>query len=170
VGFVIGRVNPAAPKAAAPASVEEPTSDLARCIKVLDGDTVRVRWRGLKEDVRILGIDCPETRRGKKLTEQARSLHLDPDFVLRYGEIAKKTTSSWLLNRSVTLVFPNDEVQRDAFGRLLAYVEEQGVDVGARLLAGGNAFLWDSVHPRRETYLLLEADARKQKKGAWRAL
>lgn len=142
--------------------------NLAQCIKVLDGDTIRVLWQGTEEDVRILGIDCPETRNGKKLTEQSQTLHLKKEYVLNYGKIAKKTTSSWLLNRDVSLVFPNDEVKRDSFGRLLCYVEDQGVDIGERLLAGGNAFLWDSEHPRRDTYQLLETEAQRQKKGVWR--
>jgi len=165
-GFAIGRATAPEPD---PAKSEEPSQFLAQCIKVLDGDTIRVRWQGRVEDVRILGIDCPEIRRGNKLDEQAERLNLDEDDVLEYGEIAKKTTASWLLERHVRLVFPGDEVKRDSFGRLLSYVEEQGVDIGERLLAGGNAFARDAEHPRRDTYALLQNEAQKQKKGVWRA-
>ena len=143
---------------------------LANCIKVLDGDTIRVEWLGQIEDVRILGIDCPETRRGNKLNRQVKRTQMEQDFVKNYGEIAKKVSTNWLLNQQVRLVFPDDKVERDSFGRLLAYVEQRGVDIGERLILGGNTFLWDAVHPRQETYLLFEAEAKKLKKGIWRNL
>lgn len=168
-GLLIGRGtrSPKTPDSDLSNTVPAP-GNLVKCIKVLDGDTIRVKWRGNIEDVRILGIDCPETKHGKKLTQQAQSLRLKKEYVLNYGKIARSTTENWLLNRDVNLVFPGDKVQRDSFGRLLAYVEEHGVDIGERLLSGGNAFLWDSEHPRRDTYELLESEAKKKRKGVWR--
>jgi micrococcal nuclease len=171
IGLAIGRHAPGRPAASAPAappvSLPPAAANEARCVGVLDGDTVRVEWQGNTEEIRLLGIDCPETRQGKKLQEQAQRRHLKADFVMRYGQIASGTTENWLLNRNLRIVFPSGKVERDSFGRLLAYVEQQGVDIGERLLLGGNAFLWDDVHPRQESYQLFMAEAKRQKKGIW---
>lgn len=164
IGFTVGRATAPKPTEHLPT----PAATIATCVSVLDGDTIRVMWNQTEEDIRLLGIDCPETKNSRKLQEQASKLHLKKEYVLQYGEIARKTTESWLLNRDIHIVFPSDEVSRDAFGRLLAYVEQQGVDVGERLLRGGNAFLWEEPHPREETYRLLADDAKRQNKGIWR--
>jgi micrococcal nuclease len=166
-GFVIGRIS--APDTPPPLA-QEASRPAARCLRVLDGDTIRIEWQGRNEDVRMLGIDCPETKRSRKLQEQAQKLGIEPDALQRYGEIARKTTENWLLNRDVHIIFAGDDVRRDSFGRLLAYVEQQGIDIGERLLLGGNAMLAEyDVHPRNETYRLFEAEARRDKKGIWRA-
>lgn len=141
---------------------------LALCTRVLDGDTVEVEWMGNTEHVRILGIDAPETRRTSSLRSQAERLEMDPEFLLQYGDVAKKTVEMWLLDRRVRLVFPDDEVLRDSFGRLLAYVELQETDIGERLLLGGNAIVYEAEHPREEAYLLFQAEAQKQQRGIWR--
>lgn len=142
----------------------------ALCVRVLDGDTIEVEWMGQSERVRILGIDAPETRRTRTLREQAKLLSLDEDYVLRYGENARMIVNNWLLERKVRLVFPGDEINRDNFGRLLCYVELQGTDIGERLLLGGNAIIYDSDHPRRETYKLFQGEAQKNRRGIWRNL
>ena len=103
---------------------------LARCVGVLDGDTIKIIWKDTKETVRILGIDTPETRAISRLEKQAKELNLSEPELKKYGNIAKQTAQNWLLDQNVRLVFPSDEVKRDSFGRLLAYVEQQGIDIG----------------------------------------
>lgn len=142
----------------------------AICTRVIDGDTIEVEWMGQAERVRILGIDAPETRRTRSLREQAELLQMEPDFLLRYGGIATQIVENWLLDRSVRLVFPEDEVLRDNFGRLLCYVELHGTDIGERLLLGGNAIVYDAPHPREEAYRLFQAEAQNQRRGIWRNL
>lgn len=141
---------------------------LALCTRVIDGDTIVVEWMGNEERVRILGIDAPETRRTRSLRAQAEMLEMDPELLLRYGDIATKTVENWLLNRSVRLIFPEDQVLRDNFGRLLCYVELQGTDIGERLLLGGNAVVYDAPHPRAEAYSLFQKEAQQQQRGIWR--
>jgi len=159
-------------------SIQSPTQDkekrdrpeLAQCVRAVDGDTIEVEWLGNTERVRILGIDAPETRRGQSLKAQAELLSMDPEFLLRYGDIARTIVENWLLDRPVRLIFPDDEVVRDSFGRLLCYVEQQGVDIGERLLLGGNAIIYEAEHPRMDTYQLFQAESQKQRRGIWRNL
>ncbi len=154
--------------------VYEPAEDegwpLALCTRVIDGDTIVVEWMGNEERVRILGIDAPETRRTRSLRAQAELLNMDIEFLLQYGDVATRTVEMWLLDRQVRLIFPEDQILRDNFGRLLCYVELQGTDIGERLLLGGNAIVYDAEHPREEAYRLFQAEAQKQRRGIWRNL
>ncbi len=163
VGYVIKPVEYAVQE-------EEDGFPPALCTRVIDGDTIVVEWMGNKERVRVLGIDTPETRRTRGLREQAELLDMDPEFLLQYGDIATKAVENFVLNRKVRLIFPEDEVRRDNFGRLLCYVEIQGMDIGERLLLWGHAIVYDAPHPREEAYLLFQAEAQKQRRGIWRNL
>ncbi len=163
-GLVTGRLTPRTTYV----PQEEEGWPLANCTRVIDGDTIVVEWMGNEERVRILGIDAPEVRRTRSLRAQAEMLNMDPEFLLRYGDIATKTVENWLLNRPVRLIFPEDEIIRDNFGRLLCYVELQGTDIGERLLLGGNAMIYEAPHPREEAYELFQQEAQQQRRGIWR--
>ncbi|MDO5695656.1 MAG: thermonuclease family protein [Eubacteriales bacterium] len=76
--------------------------------RVVDGDTIKVRFEGHEERVRLIGIDTPE------------SVHPDKKRNLPEGKIASDYTKSRLSNRTVQLEF--DAQERDKYGRLLAYV------------------------------------------------
>jgi micrococcal nuclease len=159
LGYLLGR-PPAPPK------VPLNTADVP-CIGVLDGDTIRVDWQGQALTVRMLGIDCPETRAGRKLVEQVRSFALTEKLVRDLGVQARNRTTQYVTNRVVRLVFPGSPEQRDAFGRLLAYVEVDGQDVGRVLLQSGFAVLYPADHPRIGEYREAMETARRQRRGVW---
>jgi micrococcal nuclease len=74
---------------------------------VVDGDTIEVRIGGQEEDVRLIGVDTPET--------------VKPDTPVQcFGERASHFTKRRLTGRRVRLVFGVE--RRDVYGRLLAYV------------------------------------------------
>jgi len=80
--------------------------------RVVDGDTIEVNpplsWT---EDVRLLGVDTPET--------------VDPgEPVEPYGPEASAFTKRQLEGERVTLIF--DQEKRDQYGRTLAYVRISG--------------------------------------------
>ena len=90
----------------------EPERDLpgtvgARVVRVIDGDTIEARLGGRDEDVRLIGVDTPET--------------VKPDTPVQcFGERASHFTKRRLTGRRVRLVFGVE--RRDVYGRLLAYV------------------------------------------------
>lgn len=120
--------------------------------KVIDGDTIVVANSG---KVRLLGINTPEIehrdRAGEPLGEEAR---------LRLQQI--------LNGQRVRLQF--DEVQRDRFKRLLAYVYlEDGTPVNEILLREGMAralFLQPNM-AQLEHYYQIEGVARDERRGIW---
>jgi micrococcal nuclease len=79
--------------------------------RVVDGDTIEVRLDGRSEDVRLIGVDTPET--------------VKPDTPVQcFGERASHFTKRRLTGRRVRLVFGVE--RRDVYGRLLAYVYLHG--------------------------------------------
>lgn len=80
---------------------------VAPVTRVVDGDTIEVRLGGVVEDVRLIGIDTPET--------------VKPDTPVQcFGPRASRFAKRLLEGRRVRLVFGAE--RRDAYGRLLAYV------------------------------------------------
>jgi micrococcal nuclease len=90
---------------------EGPASAVALVTRVVDGDTIEVRLGGRVEDVRLIGVDTPET--------------VKPDTPVQcFGERASHFTKRRLTGRRVRLVFGVE--RRDVYGRLLAYVYLHG--------------------------------------------
>lgn len=127
-----------------------------RVVGVVDGDTIEVDAAGRRETVRLLGVDTPETVHPHRPVEC-------------FGPEASAFTHSRLLGRTVQLGF--DRVRRDAYGRLLAYVEVDGWRFNDALLAGGYATLLvippNGAHGR--AMLGRELEARRAGRGLWGA-
>lgn len=101
------------------------TSVAATLLQVIDGDTIRVRMSGGREEkVRYIGIDAPELA------------HADaPGEYL--GEEATAHNAALLTSGPLRLQTDVDE--RDDFGRLLAYVWAGEVFVNERMVRDGYA-------------------------------
>jgi micrococcal nuclease len=131
---------------------------VARVVRVVDGDTVRVRLGGRSEPVRYIGVDTPESKRpGTPVQCFARRAAAENARLVR-GE-------------RVRLVF--DVERRDRFGRLLAYVYRvrDGAFVNAALVRGGFARTL-TIPPNvrfAERFAALAADARRAGRGLWSA-
>jgi endonuclease YncB( thermonuclease family) len=127
--------------------------------RVVDGDTVYVSSGGRSEDVRLLGIDTPET--------------VDPRRPVGcYGPEASAYTKHLLTGRQVTLVY--DRVTRDVYGRYLAYVYLDGdppVFVDAQLVELGYARTLSIPPNTRHAALFahLEERAALAGRGLWSA-
>jgi micrococcal nuclease len=128
-------------------------------VRAVDGDTIIVESGGRTEDVRLIGMDTPET--------------VDPQRPVGcYGPQASDYTKHLLTGRRVTLEY--DRVQRDRYGRYLAYVYLDGpprVFVDARLVALGYARTMaippNTAHAR--LFAQLERRAALAGRGLWTA-
>ena len=135
--------------------------------KVIDGDTITVEIVGRVEgpgagstsvgdvhDVRLLGIDTPET--------------VKPDSPVEcFGREASAAAKALLEGRSVRLV---DDVENvDGYGRLLRYVYIGDEMANARLVANGYASVYTYAPNVRHADLLvsLQRDARLEGRGLW---
>jgi micrococcal nuclease len=103
---------------AGPAAVTAPVA------RVVDGDTFEAQIGGEEEDVRLIGVDTPET--------------VKPDTPVQcYGPQASHFSHHLLEGRTVRLDFGVE--RRDVYGRLLAYVHLGDRFVNAILVRRGLA-------------------------------
>ncbi len=120
--------------------------------RVIDGDTFETAG-GV--DVRLIGVDTPETKHPDKGVEY-------------YGREASKYTSRHLEGKSVYLEY--DVEKRDKYQRILAYVFiEDGTFFNAKLLRDGYAELL-TIPPNVKYVDLLESqvkEARNNNRGLW---
>jgi micrococcal nuclease len=97
---------------------------VARVTRVIDGDTIEVRITERSEDVRLIGVDTPET--------------LKPGTPVQcFGPRASRFAKELLEGQRVRLVLGVE--RRDDYGRLLAYVHLRGRFVNAVLVRRGLA-------------------------------
>jgi endonuclease YncB( thermonuclease family) len=89
---------------------------------VADGDTFSFTERGEKIDVRVLVIDCFETRHGTRLTEQAQKAGISEDSALALGFRAKAVADSILYGKTVDIYRDTADDNFDVYGRLLRNV------------------------------------------------
>jgi micrococcal nuclease len=101
------QTGPAEDATGATADEPEAIGEPATVTRVIDGDTVEVRFKGESLDGRLIGIDTPET--------------VDPsEPVGCYGPAASRFTTKMLEGEDVRLEF--DVERTDRYGRTLAYV------------------------------------------------
>jgi micrococcal nuclease len=130
-----------------------------RVVRVIDGDTVRVRLDDPAEQrtVRYIGVDTPETVAPGRPVEC-------------FGEAASDFNRRLVSGRRVGLVLGRE--RRDRYGRLLAYVKVEGGSlVEDALLRRGYARTL-TIPPnddRAPHFRALERRARDEGRGLWGA-
>jgi endonuclease YncB( thermonuclease family) len=118
-----------------------------KVVGISDGDTIRVMHRGRETKIRLFGVDCPER-------DQA------------FGNKARRFTSHMVFRKVVEV----QEVEKDSYGRTVAWVSVDGKSLNKELLRAGLAW-WYKYYAENEHELKqLEAEARKNKIGLWSAL
>ena len=142
-------------------AVRAPAADgVAVITKVVDGDTVRVRFAGRGDDeerVRLIGVDTPETHGAGGLREC-------------FGkEAAARTTA--LLPPGTQVRLERDAELRDRYGRLLAYVYRASDDLFVNLTLAREGFAAPLTVPPNVTYehdfVAAAAAARAADRGLW---
>ncbi|MBW3555738.1 MAG: thermonuclease family protein [Actinobacteria bacterium] len=129
----------------------------ATVVRVVDGDTVRVKLGDTEEAVRLIGIDTPETHGRGGLREC-------------FGQEATRRTEA-LLPKGTRVRVVRDVEARDRYRRLLAYVyrEDDGMFVNLVLAREGYAAPL-TIPPNvahAEEIVAAAAGAREQSLGLW---
>lgn len=163
-GAVVAPPAAVAPPPAAPASSTTALRAKARILRVIDGDTLKVKLAtGQAVTVRLIGIDTPETVKpgtavecgGRSATARMKRL------ALRNGA-----------GRSVTLTTDPTQDAVDRFGRVLAYVNGGGADFGRSMVSSGWAktYVYEQDFARVGTYRRAQASAKRARpgRGVWR--
>ena len=134
-------------------SVDIAPGESAKVIKVLKGDELLLEKEGREARARILGIHCFEGV-------------LDDPTVMRWGATSAAFLKDLVLGKEVVLDY--GLARRDAHGRLLVYLEQEGKDVARSLLEAGVATVYTEFpFGREKAYFEAEAVAREAKKELW---
>ncbi|MFM8188744.1 MAG: thermonuclease family protein [Pirellula sp.] len=117
----------------------------AKVIKVIDGDSIKVRTAAGKEyEIQIEGTDAPELKQeyGKESSEALKKMVFDSDVRV-----------SWK--------------KKDNFDRPLAQVYRGDKHVNAEMISSGNAWHFKRYN-QSQALADLEIQAKKEKKGLWK--
>lgn len=98
-----------------------PAAGKMTIIKVIDGDTLTVDYNGKRENIRLIGIDTPESFAGKKARRDSKRSNTDMAQILQSGRKAAEYTKT-RVNPGDLVSVEFDVEKRDRYGRLLGYV------------------------------------------------
>lgn len=128
---------------------------LYEVVKVVDGDTIKIKFNDKQETIRLIGVDTPE------------SVHSDSNKNIPEGEIASNYTKDRLEEKQIKLEF--DVQTRDKYNRYLAYVFIDGKMFNKELLEKGYARI--STYPPNVKYVddftKIQKEAIRKNKGFW---
>ena len=143
VGMTADAAGIAAAKTVEPAS--QPTVIDARVIGITDGDTFTALAPGKEQiKIRIYGIDAPEKTQP-------------------YGAKSKQFLSSLIFDRMVA-IYPQN---KDLYGRTIARVLVDGIDVGKTSVEYGMAWWYCQYAKRDKDLAAAQKKAKNQGLGLW---
>ena len=125
-------------------------------VKVVDGDTLKVLIDGEKKNVRLIGIDTPE------------SVHPDSDKNVPEGKLASDHTKELVGDSQVYLVYGTEPADR--YGRPLCYVYlPDGTMLNEKILSDGYAkvLIVGKNKEYKERFNEIQEEARAEGRGLW---
>lgn len=133
---------------------EPPRSFSGTVVDVADGDTLDVTTPyGTVETVRIIGIDTPEVYGGTECG----------------GPEASAAMKRLATGQKVRVTSDPTQDRRDHYGRLLAYIDRGGQDLGYIMVKRGlaSAYPYDGPFLRYPRYAKADRQARATSRGSW---
>ena len=154
-----------------PAVTAEGLSWNVTVTRVIDGDTVEIRYaNGTTETVRLLGVDTPETPPNTVSPGEFEGIpdsEAGQDHLISWGENATDFAERKLAGKEVRLVVDPESDRRGGYGRLLGYLYVDGENFNSLLLSGGYARLYESEFRLRDSFATTEATAQQERVGLW---
>jgi micrococcal nuclease len=133
-------------------------NEIAKVVRVIDGDTVDVSINGNVERVRIIGINTPESVDPRKSVEC-------------FGREASAKAKEYLDGNTVELEADRTQANRDKYNRLLRYVwlDSRTVDFGKLMIATGYAYeyTYNLPYKYQTEYKQAQKEAEAAKLGLW---
>lgn len=138
------------------ASIDEAKAKVYKVEEVVDGDTLKITYNGVKESVRLIGIDTPET------------IH-PTEAVQCFGQEASQKMKDLVEGKDVRIMFDNSQGLRDKYGRLLLYVWVGDVFVNKQMIVDGYAYEYTYSTPYlyQKEFKEAQSKAESSKTGLW---
>ncbi|OPY82136.1 MAG: Thermonuclease precursor [Syntrophorhabdus sp. PtaU1.Bin153] len=146
--------------------------DLATVIRVVDGNILKVEFKGKKESVRLIGIDAPECKINRKAKRDAIKRRQGLLTITSMGiESARYVRRQ--VKKGDTVILEFDVRMRDKYGRLLSYVYlVDGRMLNEEILRAGYAYVV-SAAPNvkyQDRFQNARCEAKKNRRGLWREI
>ena len=168
--FLFPPLEPQAEKPHAKTSSVVLAEGEAEVLRVVDGDTLQVLFRGGKEHIRLIGIDTPESHLNDKAIRDSNSRHQDMKKILADGSEAAAFVKR-LVTPGSLLSIQLDVTPRDKYQRLLGYVYlKDGRMLNEVIIREGYAYPLTIPPNVKHAELFQEAfkDSRVNRRGLWR--
>lgn len=131
-------------------------AEFGKVVRVVDGDTIKVKIGGRVETVRLIGVDTPET--------------VDPRRSVQYfGREASDFVTDLAEGEEVRLEADRQCANRDKYRRLLRYVYlPDGKLLNAEIIVQGYGFAYTKYpFSRMKEFRKLQRTARRAARGLW---
>ena len=139
-------------------------------VRITDGDTLKIDYKGQKESIRLIGIDTPESRVNKKTKKDAERSGQDIETIIALGKRATAYVES-LVKSGDTITIEFDVQQRDMYRRLLGYVYlSNGKMLNEEILKAGYANVM-TIPPNvkyEDKFFNAYQEASEGKRGLWK--
>lgn len=144
----------AAPQAKQVAQTQNPGN--YKVVEFYDGDTIAIDMNGVKEKVRFIGVDTPETHDPRKAVQC-------------FGKAASEFTKTTIGTNPVRLEADPTNQNRDRYGRLLRYVYlPDGRLMNAEIIKQGYGFAYLGFpFQKSDEFRQLQTEAREANRGLW---
>ena len=142
----------------------------AKVVKIIDGDTIKIGYGRTEENVRLIGIDTPESRANSKAKKDAERSGQDVETIVAMGKKATNYVKS-IIKPGTNIEIKFDVQSRDKYSRLLGYVYLQnGEMLNEKIVQAGYANIM-TVPPNikyQDRFLEVHREARENKRGLWK--
>lgn len=122
--------------------------------RVYDGNTLQAEGHDIEIEIRLVGIDAPETSKGKRKTGQP------------YSQKAKEYLAALVLNRTVDV----KGYGMGPYNRILGVIHLNGKNVNLEMVKAGLAEVYRGLAPHKFKllpYWQAEKQARDKLRGMW---
>ncbi len=137
--------------------------------RIVDGDTIKIRYWGKEESIRLIGIDTPESRVNKKAKRNAERSGQDLKTITSMGKRATEYVER-LVKPGDLITIEFDAQEKDRYGRLLGYVYlSNGKMLNEEIVKAGYASVM-TIPPNvkyQDRFLKAYQEARERKRGLW---
>jgi micrococcal nuclease len=108
--------------------------------RVIDGDTLVVVVEGVRQHIRLIGVDSPECRLNHRTTLQAQQAATTEKHIIKMGACARSFMTA-LLPVGQRVEIEVDRRKYDKYSRILAYIYlPNGTMVNETLISAGYAY------------------------------
>ena len=142
----------------------------AKVVKIIDGDTIKIEYAGTEENVRLIGIDTPESSKNSKAKKDAERSGQDVETIVAMGKKATNYVKS-IIKPGTNIEIEFDVQSRDKYSRLLGYVYLQnGKMLNEKIVSAGYANVM-TIPPNvkyQDRFLAAYKEARENNRGLWK--